>query len=131
MILSTTMDYKISVSTNSYEVLQSGTVIVPPGEHVHFEIEGLQFRFTFSERKSSDNSKNTGITGSLIQLDDKNCLVIDVINYEELFATPKDIIEVGTLKGKKLYVRFSVVTLGKDDESDRSRIFYYTWYLAK
>lgn len=125
------MDYKISVSTNSYHVLQSGTVIVPPSEYVHFEIEGLQFRFTFNEKKNSDCSKDTGITGSIIQVDGKNCLAIDVINYDELFATPKDIIEVGTLKGKKLFVRFSVITLGKDDDSDRSRIFYYTWYLAK
>lgn len=125
------MDYKISVSTNSYHVLQSGIVIVPPSEHIHFEIEGLQFRFTFNEKKNSDNCKDTGITGSLIQVDGKDCLAIDVNNYDDLFATPKDIIEVGTLKGKKLFVRFSVVTLGKDDESDRSRIFYYTWYLAK
>lgn len=125
------MAYKVIISTTSYQILQSGSVIVPSGEFVHFEIEGMHFRFTFSDQTNQDNTKTTRITGSLIKVDDKDGLAIDVINYESLFSSPKKMFEVGTLKGKKLYVRFSVVTLSGDDSSEKSRIFHYTWYLAK
>lgn len=125
------MDYKFNISTTSYQILQAGSVIVPSGEFVHFEFEGLHFRFTFIDKTNSDNTKTTRVTGSLIKVEEKDCLAIDVINYESLFSSPKQMFEVGTLKGKKLYVRFSIVTLSGDDSSDKSRIFHYTWYLAK
>ncbi len=124
------MDCNIKVSTEHYIIMDSGTIILPAGDYCEFEIENLRFRFSFSERKEENNQeKKSEITGTLVQEEGGNYLSFVVVNFDGLFSTPRQLLEVGTLKGKKLFFSFSIGALVGDDNP--SRIFHYTWYTEK
>ena len=120
----------MDISTNNYDIIGSGQVIVPPGEYVEFKIESLRFRFYFEDTVDSDSSQSeSSISGTLVQDDQSKYLSIKVVNYRNLFQTTNKTIEVGRIKGKALSVMFSIVSVGSDN--DITKIFYYTWYKAK
>lgn len=124
------MDCSIKVSTEHYNVLASGSVILPAGEYCEFEIENLRFRFSFTEKKEENGKEiKSEITGRLVQEEGGNYLSFNVVNYDGLFSTPRQPLEVGTLKGKKLLFSFSVAALVGNE--DPYRIVHYTWFTEK
>lgn len=120
----------MNITTGNFEIIDSGAVIVPSCEYLEFEIKSLRFRFIFQENKDTEGHQTTpNITGTLANDGVSDYLSITVINFKSLFASPNQMLEVGTLEGKKLYVRFSVVPIGAENE--QTRIFNYTWYKEK
>ena len=117
-------------STSTYDILESGSVVLPKNEYLEFEIEGLRYRFTFSDNLNDENKGQTRITGALLQEGGKQYLSLNVINYNDLFSTPVQPIEMGILNGKQLFVYFSVVALPGNDNG-KTRVLYYTWYQTK
>lgn len=124
------MGYKMKKSTNTYDILESGSVVLPGNEYLEFEIEGLKYRFLFSDDQEGENKGQTRITGALVKDENGEYLSLNVINYNALFATPAQPLEMGILNGRKLFVHFSVVTLSGTDNS-KTRVLYYTWYQSK
>lgn len=116
--------------TENYDILETGSVVLPPNEYLEFEIGGLKFRFSFLDEVEGSNPVQTKVTGQLIQGSGKSILSIKVINYNSLFTTPPHMLEMGTLDGKRLFVLFSVVSLSAD-ENNKMRVFHYTWYKSK
>lgn len=120
----------MKVSTNKYDILESGSVIVPVNEYVEFDIEGLRYRFLFINDNTEDSKGVASISGSLTKDDQGDYFAIEVKNYKGLFYSPSDLIKVGELGGKDLYVYFSIVTVS-DDNNAVLRVFHYTWYILK
>lgn len=121
----------MKISTANYEILLSGSIVLPENEYLEFEIEGLRYRLTFKDELEGENKGQTRVTGALVS-DEGNpqYLSLAVINYNALFATPYQPIEMGTLEGKKLFLFFSVIVLSGDD-TGKNRVFHYTWYKSK
>ena len=117
-------------STNSYDILESGSVVLPYNEYLEFDIEGLRYRFTFSDDLEGENKGKTRVTGALVQDGESKFLSLNVINYNSLFSTPAQPIEMGILGGRKLYVYFSIVSMTGDNPG-KTRVLYYTWYQLK
>lgn len=121
----------MKIETGKYEVLETGSVIVPNGEFVEFEIENLHFRFNFiDEIDSSVGDSNKGVTATLVNEGVSQYLSIDVRNYNSLFTSPSKLLEVGTVEGKSLSVMFSVVVISGANRY-QVRVFHYTWYKSK
>ena len=120
----------MKISTNKYVVVDNGTIVLPDNEQLEFEIEGLRFRFTFLEDLSDDSKGKTRITGALVSDDGSQYMSIDIINFDSLFATPNQMIEMGKINGKKLFLNFSIITLSNKND-DKTRVFHYTWYTLK
>lgn len=120
----------MKIFTEKYEIISNGSVIIPSGEYLEFEIESLRFRFIFKDKERSESGQLTpNISGAIVNEEDSEYLSIIVSNFDSLFAAPQNVLEVGTIKGKKLSVIFSIVILGLDNEY--SRIFHYTWFIEK
>lgn len=120
----------MNISTKKYDIIDSGMVIVPPQEYIEFEHEGLRFRFNFIESTKSDSEQpKPEITGNLDNDEHSQFLSINVNNYNGLFQTTTNMLEVGKVEGKALSVMFSIATVGSGNE--RIRIFNYTWYKSK
>lgn len=122
----------MKITTTSYNVLETGSVIVPSGESLEFEIEGLRYRFNFKKEKDEKSGNYiANITGSLVEEEESKCFVINIVNYDSLFSSTTQMLNVGTIKGKTLSVRFSIVALDENETKTTTRIFHYTWYIEK
>lgn len=120
----------MKISTSKFEIIDSGMVIVPPQEYVEFEHDSLRFRFNFIDTSKSESEQpKPEITGTLESDEKSEFLSINVINYNGLFHTTTNTLEVGKVEGKKLSVMFSIATVGSGDV--RIRLFNYTWYKSK
>lgn len=119
-----------SISTQTYDILESGTVIVPYKEFVDFKIENLCFRFIFEENeKDGDKLKESYFRVS--KDDSEDCLKITIVNIRNsINATNTKISNLATIKGKDLYVKFCINAINANDDSC-DYMFSYTWYLSK
>lgn len=120
----------MKISTTTYEVLEKGSIVLPSGEYLEFEIEGLRYRVTFTEETEGENKGQSRVTGALVTEGESQFLSLNVINYNALFSSPSQPMEMGTLGGKKLFLYFSIVSLSGDDNT-KIRVFHYTWYKSK
>lgn len=118
------------ISTTTYEVLDTGSILLPAGEYLEFEIEGLRYRVTFSEETEGEQKGQSRVTGALVTERGNQYLSLNVINFNALFSSPSQLLEMGTLGGRKLYLYFSIVTMYGND-STKTRVFHYTWYKSK
>lgn len=132
MILLLQIDCKMKITTNRYDILESGSVIVPSNEYLEFELVGLRIRFEFIEEPANaDGTTNSSITGAIVNEGDQQYLSVRITNYNSLFDTPTQMLEVGNVEGKKLTVCFSIVGLSSQNNTNRLRVFHYTWYKEK
>lgn len=121
----------MTISTGKYDIIESGSVVVPEDDYLEFEVEGLKYRFTFSDEKEADKPEKRRVTGALVAEGEDQLFSINIINYNSLFTTPTQPFEVGYLDGGKiLYVYFSVVSISADGRG-KTRVFHYTWLKSK
>jgi len=121
----------MTIQTEHYDIISSGSVIVPPGEYLEFEINTLRFRFYFKDTTPSNSAQtNSGITVSLVSDEAGQYLSINVNNFNSLFASPTNMLELGTIEGKALSVWFSIVGLSGSN-GEQIKVFHYTWYKSK
>lgn len=120
----------VEISTTKYKILQSGSVIVPFGEDVEFNIEGLTFRFKFQNDVKEDGKlKDSSFNMSTDE--GEKCLNINLVNMKNSFcATNTRIIDVATIKDEKLFLKFCITSINKQKE-ECDYLLNYTWYLQK
>ena len=122
------MDVKLS--TEGYEILSSGSIIVPSNEDVQFEIKKLRFRFTFIQNAHKDDDVQIE---RMVDSDEKGeflAIIIKNMN-NSFFASTKQSVKVATLERRPLYVRFSILSINREEENKaEDKILFYTWYLS-
>lgn len=123
---------EVKLSTEGYEILSSGSVIVPSNEYVQFEIYGMRFRFSFIQESTEDNAK-VQITKT-VETDQsgQKCLTILISNVKDsFFGSLIRSMPVASIEGRPLNVRFSILSINKDEEANtEDKILFYTWYLS-
>lgn len=118
----------MEISTSKYSVVSSGSLLVPENDYLEFSFQNLRFRFVFSPEEIDFSVKDHSINGT-IKTDEKgDYLELEISNYNSLFSTPGNILKVGEIDGKDLYLHFSVVPLMKDNNHVGVRVLTYTWY---
>lgn len=118
----------IKVSTDDSEVIASGSVIIPNGNSLLFELpDDLKFKIVFADKPDDPSDKSYHIEeidgGSVLQITFYN-----VMNSH--FGSPKQMVKLALLKGKLLSLGFSLLSINNVEERE-DRIFFYTWYLSK
>lgn len=120
---------EMTISTERFDIISTGAVIIPADDYVEFAIENLRFRFNLIQ---NDNEAAQGTIQTNIEQDDKGeCMIISLVNFSSsFFATPSQELRVAYLNNKELYLRFSVTSINRFNDSFDSLLFY-TWMLTK
>ncbi|RHK09600.1 hypothetical protein DW079_09970 [Segatella copri] len=121
----------MEISTSNFDIIESGSVIVPENDYVQFKFNGLRFRFVFMPNEIDMNNQEVGVAGTLKNDDEGDYLEIEVQNYNSVFSSPMEKLRVGTVGDKSLYVYFSIAPLITNNTKVNSRIMLYTWYKEK
>lgn len=119
----------VQLSTEKYEVIDTGSVIIPSDDYIQFAFANLRFRLLFNS--SLDKQDQTEVVGTIKEDEEGEYLQIEVKNYNDMFASPMHILHLGKVQGKELYVDFSIVALTSDGDSVTNRIMLYSWYKEK
>lgn len=119
----------VTVSTEHYDIISSGSVVLQMGEWLEFEVERLRFRIVFAE---DDSGQDGRVERSIVEEGTPNAhMMITFYNQQNaFFSSVPSLVSMATVKGKGLYLKFSVQSINNTDK-DSDKIFFYTWYLDK
>lgn len=119
----------IKISTEGYDIIDSGSVIIPSNDYVEFSIENLRFRFNMVQ--NSSNVEN-GVIQTNVESDDiGQCLIITLVNFSSsFFAAPKNALHLAKVNNRDLFLRFSLTSINVTEEAADGLLFY-TWMLSK
>lgn len=120
----------ISISSSKYEIVASGSVIIPENDYIQFSFDNLRFRFVFSSNQANCESEDSSVTGTIKEDESGSYLEIGIDGYTRIFSSPSDFLNVGQIEGKALYVYFSITPLVAKDKINK-RIMIYSWYKEK
>lgn len=119
----------VTISTEHYDIISSGSVVLQMGEYLEFQIENLKFRIVFTESSDEQEGRiqrtieNGGTPEAYMLLTFYN-------QHKAFFSSVPSLASVAIIDGKQLYLKFSIQAINNvDNNSDK--IFFYTWYLDK
>lgn len=118
----------VHLTTGKYEIVETGSVIIPSDDYIQFAFEGLRFRFLFNSSVDVPDKTKTEVVGTIKEDDEGKYLEIEVKNYNDMFASPMHKLHVGKVQGNELYVDFSIVSLTSNGDTVTNRIMLYSWY---
>lgn len=124
---------KVNLSTENYDIISTGSVVLQQGEYLEFEIENLKFRIVFIDEPIIDGVTRDGkITTGVVNTDPNNTYFrIALYNQDRaFFSSTPDFVNVASFDGRPLRLKFSVQPINNRDGSS-DKIFFYTWYLGK
>ena len=123
----------VTISTEHYDIISSGSVVLQKGEYLDFQIGNLKFRIEFIDEPITDGINKEGrITTDIVNSDSPDAyLKISFYNQNTaFFASVVDFLDLATFNGNPLRLKFSVQAINNRDGSS-DKIFFYTWYLGK
>ena len=120
----------IPISSSKYEIVASGSVIIPEDDYIQFSFDNLRFRFVFASNQAKSENEDSGVTGTIKEDESGSYLEIGIDGYTRFFSSPSDFLNVGQIEGKALYVYFSITPLVAKDKINK-RIMIYSWYKEK
>lgn len=121
----------MQLSTGKYEIIETGSVIIPTNDYIQFSIENLRFRFLFNSSIEMSDKTKSEVVGTIKDDEEGQYLEIEVKNFNDMFASPMHMLHLGKVQDKDLYVDFSIVSLTSNGEEIGNRIMLYTWYKSK
>ena len=119
----------IKISTDHYEVVDSGCVIVPFGESLFFDLPGnLKFKVTFE--KNPDETKKE-VSFNTKTIDNGSVLQLTIYNVSHInFGAPKKNVDLALMGGRLLRLCFSFQSINEEEDKE-DRLFFYTWLWKK
>lgn len=121
---------EVKIETKDYNILASGSVIVPSKDYVTISFDGLNFRFSFVN-DDADKEKSKFDVHVIKNDKEENVLEIVLHNMNNtFFGTPNKMLQVGRYNGFVLYLQFSLVGL-KVEDNYAQQLLFYTFYQDK
>ena len=120
---------KARLSTENYDIIDSGSVVLHRGECLICEIEDLKFQIRFIDDEDVPNGKiqkeiiNSGLQEAFMRITFYN-------QHKAFFSSVSTLVSMATLWDKHLYLKFSIQAINNNDDGS-DKIFFYTWYLDK
>lgn len=123
----------ITIATNDYNVICSGSIVVPNEQYVEFKIKELRFRFSFISRDVTEGTDDNQSIEHQVQTDEEGeFLNVDFINLNSsFFATSTKMMHLARLEGKRLFFKFSLLSVNTSDIGTEDKLLFYTWYQEK
>lgn len=114
----------MTISTDNFEILSNGNVIVSKGETVSFDFEGNNLHFKLSFKTDTENTD--GRLDLRPNNDGNGFLDIIFYNLEKpMFASPSQKLKVAKdTAGKQWYAQFSIQSIS----DGKAYIIFYTWF---
>lgn len=119
----------VELYTEVFDIISTGSVIIPANDYVEFLIEDLRFRFNMVQ---NDAEAQNGTIETNIEQDDKGqCLIITLINFSSsFFATPNEALRLAKVNNRDLFLKFSLMSINRSTQGPDGLLFY-TWMLSK
>lgn len=120
----------VNIKTTNYNILASGSIIVPNNETLNISFEGLNFCFVFIKEQLEEKKGRYDVR---IIKNDKQEDVLEITLHDmntSFFGTPNKMLQVGHYQGLNLYLQFSIVGL-KDQDEYAQQLLFYTFYQDK
>ncbi len=116
---------EVVLRMSNYDILQSGTVIIPWDEYVDFDIKDMHFRFKYEPDKNTERQISISI------YDEEHLMSLTftsmAIGSELSLKAP---VELATINDKKIYITF-VVKRFKGLGETSNLLMHYTWLKQK
>ena len=126
---------EITVRTTNHELVASGSVVIPYGEYVDFEVKGLVFRMSF---ESDETGERTRVIRELVENEGARYMAVKCYNFNgSLHSIMNSKLELAQIDGRALSLQFSVSSFnkrhGNSDESPmiEDMLVKYSWYLDR
>ena len=124
----------IKLSTENYDIIDSGSVVLQMGEYLEFQIENLKFRIVFIDEPKEEGVVREGrISTSIENKEDANNAYFKISFYNQntaFFSSTANFAQLAIIDGKPLKLKFSIQSINERDGSG-DKIFFYSWYLGK
>lgn len=111
----------IQKTTEKYNILDNGCVIIPAGETIIFKIMNVSLKISFSN-ENKDVTLTRGIDGFELNLYKQN---------NANFSGTTNLIELGSVNGHKLYFMLNVKATTINPNGEHNKIIFYTWFIDK
>lgn len=124
---------KVNLSTENYDIISTGSVVLQLGEYLEFEIADLKFRVEFIDEKPEGDAPLEGRIDSGVMNKGTDEAYYRIAFYNQtsaFFASTSDFAHLAVIDGKPLKLKFSIQSINPRENSS-DKIFFYTWYLGK
>lgn len=123
---------EVKISTEHYDIIDNGSVIVPSGQGIEFKINGLRFRFIFPQVINDSEERENSIDQIVKTDEEGDFLEITIANLRSaFFATSRQLMHLAKLEGRRLFFKFSIVSVNTSENNEEDKIMFYTWYQEK
>jgi len=122
---------EIKIVSNDLEIISSGSVIIPENKYIEFQIDNLRFRIVFGEERDEKGNYTNGRIASELKNSglENEFLQITMYNQNDaFFSSMKEMMNLATLDGKTIYLKFSIQSINKVGEDAGDKLFFFTWY---
>lgn len=126
---------EMTIRTTNHDVVASGSVVIPYGEYVDFEVKGLVFRMSFER---DENVGRTRVQRELVDDERGRFMAVRCYNFNDsLHSIMNDKLELAQSEGRSLSLQFSVSSFNKrhvggdDSPVIEDMLVTYSWYLAR
>lgn len=124
----------VTISTENYDIINSGCIVLQMGECIDFQITDLNFKIEFIDEDPKENEGQLeGRIVSRVENRDTDNAYYKITLYNQstaFFASTSDFYHLATIDGKPLKLKFSIQSINRRGNSS-DKIFFYTWYLGK
>lgn len=124
---------QVKLSTENYDIIDSGSAVLQMGEYLEFEIADLKFRVEFIDEPVVEGANREGkiLTGVENAGTDNAYFRIALYNQDSaFFSSMPDFVNTASIDGRPLRLKFSIQPINNRNGSS-DKIFFYTWYLGK
>ena len=122
---------EIKIVTNDFEVISSGSIIIPENKYVEFQIENLKFRIVFAEERDDKGVITNGRIASEVKNSgsDNEFLQITMFNQNDaFFSSMKEMLNLATLDGKSIQLKFCIQSINRTGQEAGDKLLFYTWF---
>lgn len=123
----------VAISTDNYDIIGSGSIVLQMRENLEFKIADLKFRVEFIDEKPEGDAPLEGRIDSGVINKGTEDAYYRIAFYNQtsaFFASTSDFVHLAVIEGKPLKLKFSIQSINPRDNSC-DKIFFYTWYLGK
>lgn len=126
---------EMRINVGNYEIISSGSVIIPDNKFVEFLFDDLKFKIVFETDKDEDGNLTRGRFSTSIEKDEttqSEFLKITMYNQNKsYFSSSNQMISLAVVNGKKLLLKFCINSINTKDDGNEDKIFFYTWFFEK
>jgi hypothetical protein len=118
----------IKITTDKYDVISNGVLIIPNKAPTTMQVSGLKFVFRFE----NDSSRGNDIDAHPHKNDQGEIDYFEIVVYNSdtsSITSYDSPLEVASINDKDLGLMFSLMTLSGD--TYKHKILFYTWLLKK